>query len=44
MAMTMTQKNLAAHAGLESVSAGQLITPQLDLLPGPDVTTPVAIN
>ena len=25
MAMTMTQKILAAHAGLESVKAGQLI-------------------
>ena len=44
MGMTMTQKILAAHAGLESVRAGQLIQAQLDLVLGNDITTPVAIN
>lgn len=44
MAMTMTQKILAAHAGLESVSAGQLIEVNLDLVMGNDVTSPVAIH
>lgn len=44
MGMTMTQKILAAHAGLESVKAGQLIEAKLDLVHGNDVTTPVAVN
>ncbi len=44
MGMTMTQKILAAHAGLESVKAGDLIEANLDLVLGNDVTTPVAIN
>lgn len=44
MAMTMTQKILAAHAGLESVRAGQLISAKLDLVLGNDVTAPVAIQ
>lgn len=44
MSMTMTQKILAAHAGLESVRAGQLIEAKLDLVLGNDVTSPVAIN
>ena len=44
MAMTMTQKILAAHAGLDSVSAGQLIRAKLDIVLGNDITTPVAIN
>lgn len=44
MGMTMTQKILAAHAGLEEVKAGQLIKCKLDLVLGNDVTTPVAIN
>lgn len=44
MGMTMTQKILAAHAGKESVSAGQLISADLDLVLGNDITTPVAIN
>ncbi len=44
MGMTMTQKILAAHAGLESVSAGQLIEANLDLVLGNDITTPVAIR
>ena len=42
--MTMTQKILAAHAGLESVRPGQLIKANLDLVLGNDITTPVAIN
>ena len=44
MGMTMTQKILAAHAGLDSVKAGDLIEANLDLVLGNDVTTPVAIN
>ena len=44
MAMTMTQKILAAHAGLESVTAGQLIEAELDLVLGNDITSPVAIR
>ncbi len=44
MGMTMTQKILAAHAGLDSVEAGQLINVRLDLVMGNDVTSPVAIN
>ncbi|GMQ60653.1 3-isopropylmalate dehydratase large subunit [Vallitalea sediminicola] len=44
MGMTMTQKILAAHAGLEEVKAGQLIEADLDLVLGNDITTPVAIN
>ena len=44
MGMTMTQKILAAHAGLESVVAGQLIEADLDMVLGNDVTSPVAIN
>ncbi len=43
MGMTMTQKILAAHAGLESVTAGQLIEADLDLVLGNDITSPVAI-
>ena len=44
MGMTMTQKILAAHAGLESVKAGDLIEADLDLVLGNDITSPVAIN
>ncbi len=44
MGMTMTQKILAAHAGLDEVKAGQLIEADLDLVLGNDVTTPVAIH
>ena len=44
MGMTMTQKILAAHAGLDSVKAGQLIRAKIDMVLGNDVTTPVAIN
>lgn len=44
MGMTMTQKILAAHAGLESVTAGQLIEADLDLVLANDITGPVAIH
>ncbi len=44
MGMTMTQKILAAHAGLEAVAAGQLIEADLDLVLGNDITSPVAIK
>ena len=43
MGMTMTQKILAAHAGLDSVEAGQLILVNLDRVLGNDITSPVAI-
>ncbi len=44
MAMTMTQKILAAHAGLPEVKPGQLIQATLDMVLGNDITSPVAIN
>ncbi|HIV10242.1 MAG TPA: 3-isopropylmalate dehydratase large subunit [Candidatus Faeciplasma avium] len=44
MGMTMTQKILAKHAGLDSVKPGQLINARLDIVLGNDITTPVAIN
>ena len=44
MGMTMSQKILAAHAGLPQVKAGQLIEAKLDMVLGNDVTSPVAIN
>ena len=43
MGMTMTQKILAKHAGLDEVKAGQLIEANLDLVLRNDVTAPVAI-
>lgn len=44
MGMTMTQKILAASAGLDKVEAGQLIEANLDLVLGNDITSPVAIK
>jgi len=44
MGMTMTQKILADHAGLDKVTAGQLIKAKLDMVLGNDITTPVAIK
>ncbi|MCI8510632.1 MAG: 3-isopropylmalate dehydratase large subunit [Lachnospiraceae bacterium] len=44
MGMTMTQKILAAHAGVDFVHAGQLIEAKLDMVLGNDITSPVAIN
>lgn len=42
--MTMTQKILARHAGMDEVSPGQLILADVDMVLGNDVTSPVAIN
>jgi 3-isopropylmalate/(R)-2-methylmalate dehydratase large subunit len=42
--MTLTQKILAAHAGKESVAAGQLIMAAVDRVLGNDITAPVAIE
>ena len=44
MGMTMTQKILAKHAGMESVENNQFIMADLDMVLGNDITTPVAIN
>ena len=44
MGMTMTQKILAAHAGLDKVEAGELITAKLDLVLANDITGPVSIG
>lgn len=44
MGMTMSQKILAAHAGLSTVQAGQLVMANLDMVLGNDITSPVAIN
>ena len=44
MGMTMTQKILAAHAGLDKVEAGQLVLVDLDRVLGNDITSPVAIK
>ncbi len=44
MGMTMTQKILASHAGLERVEAGQLIEAELDMALANDITAPVAIK
>ena len=42
--MTMAEKILAAHAGLEEVVPGQLIECDLDLVLSNDVTAPIAIK
>ncbi|ERL22940.1 3-isopropylmalate dehydratase, large subunit [Oribacterium sp. oral taxon 078 str. F0263] len=44
MGMTMSQKILAAHAGLDEVLAGQLIEASIDLVHGNDITSPLAIR
>ncbi|MDD4797146.1 MAG: aconitase family protein, partial [Eubacteriales bacterium] len=44
MGMTMSQKILAAHCGRDSVTAGEIIMADLDLVLGNDITSPVAIN
>ena len=44
MAMTMTQKILAAHAGIKNAEAGQLIEAEVDLMLANDITAPVAIK
>ena len=43
MAMTMTQKILAKHAGLDHVEAGQLIEAKLDVVMANDITGPMAL-
>ena len=43
MGMTMTQKILAAHAGLDHVEAGQLIMAKLDIVMANDITGPMAL-
>ena len=42
--MTITEKILAAHAGLDEVEPGQLINCKLDLVLANDVTAPIAIR
>ena len=42
--MTIAEKILAAHAGLDEVSPGQLVECDLDLVLSNDVTTPIAIK
>ncbi|NLY81916.1 MAG: 3-isopropylmalate dehydratase large subunit [Clostridiales bacterium] len=42
--MTMTQKILADHAGLDEVVTGQLINARLDMVLANDITGPVSIN
>ena len=44
MGMTLTQKILAYYSGLDEVKAGQLISANLNIVLGNDITTPVAIN
>ena len=44
MGMTMTQKILAKHAGLDTEEVGQLIEAKVDMVLGNDITTPVAIT
>ncbi|UCF30674.1 MAG: 3-isopropylmalate dehydratase large subunit [bacterium] len=44
MAMTITQKILAAHAGLDSVHPGEIIMAEVDLALGNDITAPIAIS
>lgn len=43
MGMTMTQKILAKHAGVDSVKAGDLINCRLDLVMANDITAPPSI-
>ncbi|MBF7083429.1 3-isopropylmalate dehydratase large subunit [Desulfallas sp. Bu1-1] len=44
MSMTITEKILAAHAGVDQVEPGQLINVKVDLALGNDITAPVAIR
>ena len=44
MGMTMTQKIIAKHAGLDAVRAGQLVEAELDIVMGNDITTAVALK
>jgi len=44
MAMTMTEKILAAHCGKDRVNPGELINAKIDLVLGNDITAPPAIK
>lgn len=44
MAMTISQKILADHAGVEEVSPGQLISAKIDIAMGNDITAPITIS
>ncbi|MCR5757689.1 MAG: 3-isopropylmalate dehydratase large subunit [Selenomonas sp.] len=44
MGMTMSEKILAQHAGLECVEAGQLVTCKLDMVLANDITAPPSIK
>src|SRR5690349_16685348 len=44
MGMTMTEKIMARHAGLESVKPGDLIEAEIDLMMGNDITAPISIK
>ncbi len=44
MGMTMTEKILAKHAGRDSVSAGDLLVSQVDMVLANDITGPPAIT
>ena len=44
MGMTMTEKILAAHAGLDSVRPGQLIMAKPDLCMAHDASGPIAMD
>ncbi len=43
MGMTMTEKILAAHAGLDTVKPGDLVNAKVDVALGNDITAPIAI-
>ncbi|HEX5505813.1 MAG TPA: 3-isopropylmalate dehydratase large subunit [Thermomicrobiales bacterium] len=44
MGMTMSEKIMARHAGLDRVEPGQLIEADVDLMMGNDITAPIAIK
>jgi len=44
MGMTITEKILASHAGLEKVEAGDLVNVKIDIALGNDITLPLAIE
>jgi len=44
MGMTITEKILAAHAGVESVNPGDIVTCDVDIALGNDITAPIAIT
>ncbi|MBF0169653.1 MAG: 3-isopropylmalate dehydratase large subunit [Nitrospinae bacterium] len=44
MGMTITEKILAAHAGVESVRPGEIVNCDVDIALGNDITAPIAIS